>query len=189
MPRALCDHRSALSPAPAGFLHGEPGWGDFDTTYQDLLAPLGCEPAIWADCLFVDQVGDIAVLGQPDTQAFGEQADAYAALLEPVPPLKIAAPGKEGWLLSLDGVWFRCAVQMLRDPILALYAMEGSFAAGMSGSPIVSAEGTAIGVMCHFSQDGAGRQAEFIGPNPSLLGNLPGWLLRDALARTRRTCR
>jgi hypothetical protein len=160
-------------------LHGEPGWGGFDTTYQNLLAPLGCAPSVWAECLFADPVGDIAVLGQPDTQALGEQADAYDALLEPVPPLKIATPGEEGWLLSLDGGWFRCAVQMIRNPILVLTAMEGNFVGGMSGSPIVSAEGAAIGVACLGAEDGAGHQTEPVGPNPSLLGNLPGWLLEE----------
>jgi hypothetical protein len=148
-----------------------------ERTYKDLLAPLGHEPAVWAECLFVDPVGDIAVLGTPDNQTFGEQAEAYNALVEPATPLKIAAPGKEGWLLSLEGDWFRCAVQMIRLPHLMLAAMEGKFIGGMSGSPIVSPEGAAIGVAC-LGAESVGNRVEPVGPNPSLVGNLPGWLLR-----------
>jgi hypothetical protein len=68
---------------------------------------------------------------------------------------------------------------MIRDPILVLTAMEGKLVGGMSGSPIVSAEGAAIGVACQGAEDGAGNQTG-PAPNPSLLGNLPGWLLRGS---------
>jgi hypothetical protein len=128
-------------------VHGEPGWGE-DPIYENILAPLGCEPTVWAECVFADPVGDIAVLGQPDDQLLTDHAFAFGALLEPVMPLKIAAPGKDGWLLSLEGVWFHCAVKMVFLPSLALAGMEGKIAFGMSGSPIVSADGAAIGVVC-----------------------------------------
>jgi hypothetical protein len=111
-------------------LHGEPGWDGWDTTYQKLLAPLDGEPAVWADCVFVDPVGDIAVLGPPDNQAFYEQDDAYCELVEAVMPLKIAALGKEGWLLSLDGVWFRCGIEMYGGPVLALATWKATSWAG-----------------------------------------------------------
>ena len=39
-----------------------------DGTYKALLGPLGAEPTVWASCLFVDPIADIAVLGQPDTR-------------------------------------------------------------------------------------------------------------------------
>jgi hypothetical protein len=39
-----------------------------ERTYEGLLAPLGGEPAVWAECLFADPVGDIAVLRSPDGQ-------------------------------------------------------------------------------------------------------------------------
>ena len=39
-------------------------------TYADLLAPLDDhEPKVWAECVFVDPVADVAVLGEPDVQA------------------------------------------------------------------------------------------------------------------------
>jgi hypothetical protein len=158
-------------------IHGEPGWGNWDTTYQKLLAPLGGKPAVWAECKFVEPVSDLAVLGQPDNQALSEPAEAYDELMESVTPLEIAIPGKEGWLLSLDGIWFRCTVSF-SGPALALTNMEGLFTAGMSGSPIVSPEGAAVGVACRGGESG-GRHSEIIGPQPSLAGNLPGWLLAE----------
>jgi hypothetical protein len=42
----------------------------------------------------------------------------------------------------------------------------------MSGSPIVTPGGTAIGVV----STGAG-------PNPQLVAHLPGWILRSAIAQ------
>jgi hypothetical protein len=39
-----------------------------ERTYQALLGPLGEKPTVWTECLFVDPIADIAVLGQPDNQ-------------------------------------------------------------------------------------------------------------------------
>jgi hypothetical protein len=148
-----------------------------ERTYPKLLAPLDHKgkPTVWAECLFVDPVADIAVLGTPDGQAFPDQEYevAYDELVDPITPLKIGKPAEEGWLLGLDGVWFRCAVRGPAGPYeaLVLTDMAGEFIGGMSGSPIVSTEGAAIGVAC------LGSIFELHGPNPSLVGNLPGWLL------------
>jgi hypothetical protein len=47
-------------PPCGGYLAGK-------QTYQALLGPLGAETnTVWADCLFVDPVADIAVLEAPD---------------------------------------------------------------------------------------------------------------------------
>src|SRR5271165_2710278 len=76
-----------------------------EKTYKALLAPLGREPAVWAECLFADPVADIAVLGSPDNQDLFDQADAYEALVKSATPIAIAdAPGEkgQGWLLSLE---------------------------------------------------------------------------------------
>jgi hypothetical protein len=44
----------------------------WEETLQDVLGRLGrARPRIWAECLFVDQVADIVVLGSPDNQALG----------------------------------------------------------------------------------------------------------------------
>ena len=47
----------------------------------------------------------------------------------------------------------------------------------MSGSPILTEIGTAIGVVCTAAAPWEG------GPNPRLTHNLPGWLLRDPSAQ------
>ena len=36
-----------------------------ERTYSELLAPLGDDLAVWAECLFADPIADIAVLGSP----------------------------------------------------------------------------------------------------------------------------
>ena len=46
-----------------------------EKTYQGLLGPLGGECSVWAECLFVDPVGDIAVLTGPDSQELYRQAE------------------------------------------------------------------------------------------------------------------
>jgi hypothetical protein len=155
--------------------HGMPDLEE--KTYKKLLAPLGGEPAVSCECLFVDPVADIAVLGTPDAQTYFDEAAAFDELVDPVTPLEIAAPGTEGWLLSLDGAWFRCKVIVLPGHSLMLTDLEGNFDGGMSGSPIISADGAAIGVACLGGEDLAGNQRE-AGPNPSLVSNLPGWLQR-----------
>ena len=108
-----------------------------------------------------------------------DQADAYDELVDPVTPLRIGKPSEEGWLLGLDGVWFRCSVQAAGPyGALMLTDMAGEVIGGMSGSPIVSAEGAASGVACLGGSANLGQ-----GPQPSLVRKLPGWLLTGASGR------
>src|SRR4051794_27473695 len=51
-----------------------------DRTYKKLLGPLGTQPSVTAQCLFVDPISDVAVLGCPDTQAQDRDARAYENL-------------------------------------------------------------------------------------------------------------
>jgi hypothetical protein len=152
-----------------------------------LLAPLGGKPAIWAECLFVDPVADIAVLGQPDSQVLWEQAAAYGELVQAAIPIAIAdmPQGGHAWLLSLDGRWFRCAVydssqfRAAGDKPLLLQDAAEPIKGGMSGSPVVSPEGAAIGIMCCSSGTGLDVEEHTDGGmNPRLVDHLPGWLLR-----------
>jgi Trypsin-like peptidase domain len=145
-------------PHPARYLEEE--------TYQALLAPLGDGPTIWAQCLFVDPVADIAVLGSPDSQDLSDKADAYDCLLEGMETLIVAdapaqgeellkfgdhqvknlTPGKgSAFVLSLEGRWLEGRVER-RGNRLA-FEPEEFFKCGMSGSPIISAIGEAIGVV------------------------------------------
>jgi hypothetical protein len=59
----------------------------WERTYGRLLGPLGGEPTISAEILFMDPVADIAILARPDTQEMLEQAKAYDMLVETALPL------------------------------------------------------------------------------------------------------
>jgi hypothetical protein len=146
-------------------------------TYGPLLACRGEEPRAWAVCRFVDPIADTAVLGSPDNA----HANDYKALMGTATALSLGDPVRHpmnfwapAWLLSLDGRWFSCTIHHAGGPLWITYAAERVHG-GMSGSPIVSASGTAIGVVCTTTSPREG------GPNARLSHNLPGWLLRDTL--------
>jgi len=76
-----------------GYLKLTPGHVTHEKTYKKFLGPLGAEPTVWCDCLFVNPINDIAVLGRPEHPDLFEQARAYDKLVDEVrPPLTIAAP-------------------------------------------------------------------------------------------------
>jgi hypothetical protein len=148
-----------------------------ERTYGHLLSRLNEEPSVWTECLFVDPVADIAVLGEPDDDAgLSDEWEAYVALIdaEDLEPFRIAE-GKQkelAWLLSVEGHWFRCKYHGT-----SLYEAEKYIVGGMSGSPIVLEDGSAVGVLCTRNIEGGGR-SRVGGPNPRLTDNLPAWLLR-----------
>lgn len=158
-----------LIPAIGGISHLE------ERTYREFIAPLGAEPSITVEVLFADPVSDIAVVGEPDGQVLWDEADAYNELMEAATPVAIADAPENGpaWLLSLDGNWFPCAVRTGERGPLWLSGAAERIKGGMSGSPIVSADGMAIGIVCTGN---GGAMAD--GPNPRLVDCLPGWLLR-----------
>jgi hypothetical protein len=151
-------------------------FGPRERTYGPLLAPLGSEPRACVVCRFVDPIADIAVLGSPDSS----HADEYKALMETATALSISGALRNPvnfWLparlLSLDGRrWFSCTIRHFGGPLWITHAAE-SIRSDMSGSPIVTEIGTAIGVVCTAAAPWEG------GPNPRLTRNLPGWLLHD----------
>ena len=146
--------------------------------YGPLLAPLGDAPRAWAACRFVDPIADIAVLGSPGNP----HADEYKALMETATAFSIGGSQRNPvnfWvparLLSLDTHrWFSCTVRHFGGPLWITHAAE-VIRDVMSGSPIVTEIGTAIGVVCTTTSPREG------GPNARLSDNLPGWLLRDTL--------
>jgi hypothetical protein len=137
-----------------------------EEVYPKLLGPLGAEPSVWAACLFVDPIADVAVLGQPDTQSLSDEADTYDALVESVTPFAVAdapmqgsetrtfgdrqfespTPGEgRARVLSLEGSWIegraeRCGSCLQFEP-------KASVVCGMSGSPVIDANGAVIGVV------------------------------------------
>ena len=150
-------------------------------TYEKLLGPLDADPAVWCECVFVDPVADIAALGYPDGKGgLYDQARAYNELVDNARPLSIAAPkvrrnspGKAtAYLLSLEGKWRECMVERVGTFGTSLVIEEGKLVAGgMSGSPIVSTDGKAIGLVSASSE---GSNSISYG-NPVLRDNLPAW--------------
>jgi hypothetical protein len=155
-----------------------------ERAYANLLGPLGAPPSISAECVFADPAADLAVLCGPDGQELYDQSEAYERFVEAASALRIdvVTSPREAWLLMLDGLWERCSVRVTDNyffPGLALTivgATQGN-AAGTSGSPIVSAEGTALGVISLGSLDGSGSLFGDQAGQPLLAGTLPGWLL------------
>jgi hypothetical protein len=147
-----------------------------EKTYKKLLGLIGSEPTVWAECLFADPIADIAILGSPDDQALWDQADEYKALVESTSPLSIADAPKlgHGWMMSLDGKWFRCKVEIINDGPLCVSEMTQPIEGGMSGSPIISDKAAALGVVC-LSDDSLDSVAV---SNPRLVRSLPGWFLQ-----------
>jgi hypothetical protein len=170
--------------------------------YANLLAPLGEQPSVWCECLFVDPIADIAVLGAPDNQELSDEADAYEALVDAATPLAVAEPpskpiaeevaplveAEKQWawrecpafLLSLSNEWFPCKVQHAPGGTLLISDTKEGIAGGMSGSPIIAEDGGAIGIVCLGSGSPGDDEG---GPNPRLMGNLPGWFLKERAAK------
>jgi hypothetical protein len=173
-----------------------------ERTYPKLLGPIGGERTVWAECVFVDPIADVAALGSPDNQEFDKEAKAYDALVEPAIPLPIgdlplarspmalstgdtilgrASAECQAWLLSLDLRWFRCTIKGFRTALWIEGAAE-DIAGGMSGSPIVSDAGAAIGLVC-MSAGGPGGDHREGGPSPFLSRQLPRWLAEEIATR------
>ena len=49
-------------------------------TNKRLLGPPDAEPTVWAECLFVDPISDLAVLGAPDSQALCKEYEPRRAM-------------------------------------------------------------------------------------------------------------
>jgi hypothetical protein len=152
-----------------------------ERTYPNLIGPLAApQPGICAECLFVDPVADIAVLGGPDGQELYDEANAYEEFVEAASTLKggTMAPGRaEAWLFTLGSLWVRCIVLHRGGPLWISDAAE-PIEGGMSGSPILDDAGAAIGIVCCAGGVG-GEPHTGGGPNPRLADSLPGWLLRQ----------
>jgi Trypsin-like peptidase domain len=141
-----------------------------ERTYQNLLGAIGKRRKIWAECLFVDPVADIAVLGSPDDQESSDKADAYNQLVEVAIPLRVSQLHDgtlKAWLIPLHGASFSCEVEVF-GRALWIENPTQKVKGGMSGSPILAEDGSAVGVVVTPH-----------GPNPGLTSHLPGWLLGE----------
>jgi hypothetical protein len=167
--------------------------GEWDETFQDVLGPLGGAPTVWVECLYVDPISDIAVLGKPDDQSLFTQAEAYDVLTEGLVPLRVGdiAPAKAPIrLVALDGRLIDCTAHHQGGRLLIETAPD-DIAPGMSGSPVLSRAGVAIGIV---SLSSGTEHQQNQGISPRLIVNLPGWLLlklgvTDVLVTARRELR
>jgi hypothetical protein len=152
-----------------------------ERTYETLLDPLDGQPTFWAECRFADPVADIAVLGPPDSQELCDEWDAYVRFIEEREPMQICEAEKKcgALLLSLSKNWFECEVQHRSGSLWIANASSG-IEGGMSGSPIVTEAGKAIGVLV-CSGGGVDKSHTEGGPNPRLTHNLPGWCLQSLI--------
>ena len=143
----------------------------------------GSQLDVWGDCIFVDPVADIAVLGEVDNQVdenFSVQWDAYLQLVESVSAISIGKVETGlGWMLSLDGKCERTKLEVVRS-IWGTSLLTGPVKPGMSGSPVLNLAGKAIGVATMGSGGGAGNFPQTgNGPQPTLARNLPVWLVEE----------
>ena len=147
-------------------------------TYRDLIGPRGGALTVWAECVFVDPVADLAVLRGPDDQRLSDEDDDYQRFVEGRPSLSVAklAQRVPAWVLTLDGQWDECAVE---DYGRTQTLFEASISQGMSGSPILtsSSSGHAVGVVALKGLTGTVAAAQHM--QPSLVASLPGWLLTE----------
>ena len=76
--------------------------------------------------------------------------------MEAAVPLPIAAPPKKcpARLLSFNGRWFPCTVEHHNSGTLWISNAAEVIIGGMSGSPIIADDGSAIGVICTSSDGG-----------------------------------
>jgi hypothetical protein len=149
-------------------------------TFSDVLGPLGGEATVSAECVFVDPVRDVAVLGPPDNQELDQQANAYDALIDPTVPLKISdiptlKSPTPAYLVALDGHLVDCTAEHLGGPRLLVNSPPGEIAAGMSGSPILDCAGAVIGIVSESVRRSEAEATK--GHSPRLVTCLPGWLL------------
>jgi hypothetical protein len=157
------------SPHPARYLD--------EYTYVDLLGALDEELKVWAECLFADVMADLAVLGEPDSQEFWAEYEAYEVFTEDRPALAIGDIPRSDladlrelldpidtpvWMLQLDGRWTRTLAHHFGGPVLL--SDDTAISGGMSGSPIMTEDGKAVGAIS------TGRMS------PRLLHDLPVWL-------------
>ena len=165
-----------------------PSYSYQETTYANLLAPLGEEPSVWAECLFFDPVSDLAILGEPDNQELGEESEAYVRLVDGRKPLTIAAPETgEGYMLALDGLSWQPTALTVHKTIWGTGLSTGATLAGQSGSPIVDAKGRAVALVSigteHLDlKTGVKTDVDATGPQPILKLQLPSWVLKTVRA-------
>lgn len=110
----------------------------------------------------------------PDSQELYEQAEKYEELTDELPVIKIrtAKKGQPVWVLGLKGEWHRGIVGFVSNRNLGIEIDAKFIEGGMSGSPILSADARAVGVVAVGSNAIPGVYQSA----PAPPGSLPVWL-------------
>jgi hypothetical protein len=181
--RRLISHRVIVTAAHClpNLPPAHPGAYTEERTFTKLVGTLdGSKKDIWTECLFADPVADIAVLGCPDGQEFYEQAEAYDALMESAPIVRVgSARSGTGYILSLQGKWKPTELK-LHHTIRGNGLSSGPTIPGQSGSPILNATGHAVAVVsiaCETTNSKGQRENREAGPQPILKEQLPVWMM------------
>jgi trypsin-like peptidase len=114
---------------------------------------------------------EVASLAKTEKRMTAVAEDLARGESNPASPRLVQWARREcpAFLLSLNNQWFPCTVQHYPNGMLNICDAARGIAGGMSGSPIIAEDGAAIGIVCLSSN----------GPHPRLMGNLPGWLLKQ----------
>lgn len=135
------------------------------------------ELPIMTECLFVNPVADIAILGKPDGQVseeYSDHSERFDELVYNSPFFRIGQKGHAtGWILSLDGYWKKGKIEFY-DPYFSFTGPE--IIGGMSGSPVLNNDGHAIGLINSASGKFGEKITEAYSV-PLLTEHLPGWIL------------
>lgn len=128
---------------------------------------------ILGECLFVDPIADIAVLGAPGNP---EHWEAFSKFVWSRPPISVgdAKFESKALLLSPDGHWQSCSAGHNGGRLWISDAVNGIVGA-MSGSPIMLDDRTAVGVVNCYEELKSTQGFS----NARLAINLPGWLLQE----------
>jgi len=163
--------------------------------FRCLLGLRHVEPTVSAQCIFLDAITGVAVLGSPG----GSENDAYRSFTNSVPPLPLCDAGKRIQRSYVHGearvsVWTLSRTVALLPYSASYYLpsvdpMTGGSTLRLSrgpeayhsgepvlGSPMLLADGSAYGLLTEGGE-GAARLQE----------HLPGWLLRDLSQRQPKT--
>jgi hypothetical protein len=143
----------------------------WERTFQNLIGPLEHPSKLWCECLFADPVADVAILGAPDSQQWGDEWEAFVTFIDDTPTLPIAALNTGDLMpvrvLGLDGHWREFTAKL----VPRLVVLEVEMSPGMSGSPILTMDGAAIGII----------STDLL--NPRLPAALPMWFLATPAPR------
>jgi hypothetical protein len=93
---------------------------------------------VWTECLFVDPIADIAILGERDNQVLYEEYQKYLELVDAVEPLAIARAPKKPTAMARRDMGDRRRPWRAGAAVVAS-AFEGiDFASWRAAKPLIS---------------------------------------------------